>query len=367
MITIQINTFTKIKNYIDGKYDDLFYYNSFKSGTTLSITDENNQIYGLINDGIDIPLFIPNKDLGIASETFMKYLEYKGINSCDIQFNDEVKTIYQNKSKLKIERYDIDDIENFDFTLILIKIQPVIHKGKKLQQNYVDKNGDIIVTKYYHEIIGDRIIFGKISTNRLIGMSVEIIWWDENNEIGLTKNIKVKEFSRQEEGERYKSYRDRQLANLKGLSIGTDAEPVVNYIYEYYNDLIYEYITQGNDKWLLQLESEIEQPISTYLAIDIPNINSYDLDLDDFYVVDNIYYYDVPLNYDNCMIKMHQTGIGYKIIFDGEEHVGLVTDIQDDFYTIQLDFIPIETNSYTIIYTSSIKDYIVHEINPTIY
>ena len=367
MITIQINTFSNIEKYIDEKYNNLFSNNNFKSGTTLSITDENSQIYGFINDNIDKPLFIPNKDIGIASETFTKYLIYKGINSCDIIFNNEIKTIYQNKPKIKIERYGIDDIYNFDFTLLLIKSQPIIHKGKKLQQDYVDINGDIIVSKYYNEIIGDRFIFGNISSNRLIGMSVRIVWWTENGEIGLEKNIKVKEFSRQEEGERYRSYRDRQLANLKGMAIGTDAEPVVNYIYEYYNDIIYEYITQGNDRFQIALENETNQTISNYLSIDIPNINKYDLDSDDFYTEDDVYYYDVPLNYDNCMIKMHQSGIGYKIIFDSEEHVGLVTNIQDDFYTIQLDFIPDETNTYTIIYNSSIKDYIIHEINPTIY
>jgi hypothetical protein len=366
MIEIKINTVSKIRNYIDDKYDDLLYYNGFKSGTTLSITDENGQVYGFINDEIETPVFIPNKDIGFASESFIKYLEYKGINSIDIKIENEIKTIYQNKPKLKIERYNIDDVYNFDFSIILAKDEAIIHKGKKIQQDYVDKNGDVIVSKYYQDVIGDRIIFGEISSNRLIGLQIKIIWWTENNEIGLEKIVEVKKFSRQEEGERLKNYRARQIDNLKGLAMGTDAEPVVDAIYEYYDSDIYKYINHGTGEFLSSLTYETDPTINYYLGIEIPKIITYDFLETDFYLSGSNYFVDIEMNYYNCIIKMNNQISGKM------NDIDISTEIIDKdnvkyFKNKILDtsFIP-EDKEYTFIFYNTIKDYILHEIDPDI-
>jgi len=366
MINIQINTFQKVKDYIDIKYYDLFYYNNFRSGSTLSITDEFNNLYGFINDDIEIPLFIPNKDIGIASDSFIKYLEYKGVNSMKIKFNDQIKTVYQNIPKLKIERYDIVDPLNFDFSIILMKDESLIHKGKKIKQNYIDNNGDIIVTKYYEDIIGNRIIFGKLSENRIIGLQVRIVWWTETNEIGLEKTVEVKKFSRQEEGERLKIYRSRQIANLKGLAMGTDAEIVVDKLYEYYDDEIYKYINHGTSEFLSALTYETDPTINYYLNISIPNINVYDFDESDFYMIDNYYYINNEITYDNCIAKMQETISG--ILKYGDSDINIQVSIEDNYYKLKIldsNFIPM-SGTYIIIFNNIIKDYIIHEIDENI-
>jgi len=365
MIEIKINTIDKILNYIDDKYFILIDDNSFLSGTTLSITDNKN-VYGFINDDIEIPLFIPNKDIGIASNSFLKYLEYKGINSCLINFNDEIKTIYQNKPKLKIERYNIDDIYNFDFSIILMKDEAIIHKGKKIQQDYIDKNGDVIVSKYYQDIIGNRIIFGEISSNRIIGLQIKIIWWTETNEIGLEKIVDVKKFSRQEEGERLKNYRIRQIDNLKGLAMGTAAETVVDIIYEHYDSEIYKYINHGTDEFLSALTYETDSTINYYLNISIPNINVYNLETKDFYLSGDSYFFNNEITYDNCIAKVNNT-LGGVVIVDGVE-LDIDVEIIDNYYKITIldnDFIPSD-NQYIIKFNNIIKDYILHEVDPDI-
>jgi len=366
MINIQINTFQKIKDYIDIKYYDLFYYNKFRSGTTLSITDENNNLYGFINDDIEIPLFIPNKNIGIASDSFIKYLEYKGLNSMKIKFNNEIKTIYQNKPKLKIERYDIVDPLNFDFSIILMKAESLIHKGMKIKQDYIDDNEDIIVTKYYEDVIGNRIIFGKLSENRIIGLQVRIVWWTETNEIGLEKIVEVKKFSRQEEGDRLKTYRSRQISNLKGLAMGTDAEQVVDLIYAHYDDKIYKYINHGTSEFLSALTYETDPTINYYLNISIPNINVYDFDESDFYLSGESYFINNKITYDNCIAKMQQTITG--VMKYNNEDINIQVYLENEYYKIKIlnsDFIPMSGN-YIIIFNNIIKDYIIHEIDENI-
>ena len=366
MIEITINTLDKILNYIDDKYSSLIIDNEFISGTTLSITDENGQVYGFINDEIETPVFIPNKDIGFASDSFLKYLEYKGINSIDIKIENEIKTIYQNRPKLKIERYNIDDVYNFDFSIILMKDEALIHKGKKIQQDYIDENGDIIVTKYYQDVIGDRLIFGEISSNRLIGLQIKIIWWTETNEIGLEKIVEVKKFSRQEEGERLKNYRNRQISNLKGLAIGTEAEAIVDIIYEHYDNEIYKYINHGTNEFLSALTYETDSTINQYLNMSIPNINIYDFNENDFYISGSSYYLNDKITYDNCIAKMQKNITG--ILKYNNTDINIDVELVDNYYKIKIldkDFIP-QSGNYIILYNNILKDYIIHEIDDKI-
>jgi len=363
MINIQVNTFQKIKNHIDEKYDDLFYYNKFRDGITLSITDENNNLYGFINDDIEIPIFIPNQNIGIAADSFNKYLEYKGLNEKVIKFENAIKTIFLNKPKLKIERYGVDDVLTFDFSIILKKDETLIHKGKKIRQDYIDDNDDIIVSKYYEDVIGNRIIFGKLSENRIIGMKIRIVWWSEGNEVGLEKTVNVKKFSRQEEGERLKTYRSRQIANLKGLAMGTDAEQVVDLIYAQYDDEIYRYINHGTNEFLTALNNEVDPIINHYLNISIPNINICDIDEEDFYLLDNYYYYNDKITYDNCIAKMQTPILGS--LKSNDISISIEISLEDEYYKLKIiepGFTP-SSGNYIIIYNNIIKDYIQHEID----
>jgi hypothetical protein len=367
MIKIEINKNIKLKNYIDEKYYSILSYNKFLSGTTLSIIDdETNTLYGLINDDIEIPLFIPNKYIGIAADSFIKYLEYKHLNSCVIKYNDIIKTIYLEKPKLKIERYGIDEPLNFDFSIILMKDETLIHKGKKIRQDYIDNNNDIIVSKFYEDIIGDRIIFGKLSQNRIIGLQIRIVWWTETNEIGMEKIVEVKKFSRQEEGERLKTYRSRQISNLKGLSMGTDAEPVVDIIYEHYDDEIYKYINHGTNEFLSALTNETDQTMNYYLNISIPNINIYDFNENDFYLSGSSYYINDKITYNNCIAQLQENITG--VLKYNNIDIDIEIELLDNNYKIKIlddNFEP-QSGNYIIIYNNKLKDYIIHEIDENI-
>ena len=165
---------------------------------------------------------------------------------------DEHSIDIENRKKtsdLQIVKY-VDDEKmhhkSFDFTLVLMKDEPLYYRGEKKQQNYLDPDDEkMMVKKHYIEIIGDRLIYGETSSNRILGLKVLIEWLNFDGSVGSTKVIKVKKFNRQEEGERNLLKRGRQITNLKGMAMGTAAEPVVDAIYSHYDEPIRFYINQG--------------------------------------------------------------------------------------------------------------------------
>jgi len=372
MINIELYTENYILDLIDDKYFYLIDKNSFLSGTTLVIKDELNNIYGFINDNIDIPLFIPNKYIGIASDSFTQYLIYKKLEQCNIKFQDTVKTIYLNKPKLKIERYNIDDIENFDFSLLLIKDEPIIYKGKKIIQNYIDINNDIIVTKYNIEKYGDRIIFDIVSPNRLLSLDIEIIWWTEDNKIGFKKNVTVKHFNRQEEGERLRNIRLRQISNLTGLALGTNAEPIVDLLYKNYSNEINLYIEQNTLDFLSAITYETDDTLKYYLNINIPTINYCESKYITSSETGN--YLNINLNYHNYMLLMNEpmssTTVLIKTVNNGNLNGYFYSKDENNNITLKItdniNFDISDEISFTLIYYNTIRQHIIHEIDETI-
>jgi len=374
MINIQENSFQKIKDYIDIKYYDLFYYNKFRNGVTLSITDQDNNLYGFINDNIEIPIFVPSKNIGIAADSFIEYLKYKNINTCKILFNEKIIDIYQKKQKLKIERYDIIDIYNFDFSLILIKDETLYHKGAKIKQNYIDENGDIIVTIYFEDIIGDRLIFNKISNNRLLGFKKHIVWWTETNEVGLEKYLNVKKISRKEEGDILRIRRQRQISNLENLAMGTAAEALMLVIYDHYDKEISNYINRRSKEFENNMNTELNETIIYYLNIKLPHeFDEYLIDLE-YDSDNNKYTFYINANYENCYFYHYGEINNEYVLYNLNDELAKdktmkckYIEFVDKKYKFEIEISEREwiDDKYHLILPISVKEYILHEIDET--
>jgi len=315
-----------------------------------------------INPGLESFLFKWDSDLGIIN-------------------NDE-KTIAEEYAKIKsnllIYKYLINsDVyhRDFDFTTILYKDEAVVHLGQKILQEYFAEDGTLVVIKEYIYTYGDRNIYGTISHNRLLSLSVKIHWLDYDGNIGDTKEVLVKRYNRQEEGETLLKIRRRQIAALKSLAYGTAAESVVDIIYAQYEKEVDAYINRNTDDFKNAIYNETDTTIISYLNIDIPQIFLNE-DLSKMYWDGEYWVHRIKLDYTNCMLK-HYTSEGslldvwsdtnseYSIntpmrtcIYDGIDTEGyyLFKFSEDSTYDWS-------NTNMNIKFTSKIKEYILHEID----
>ena len=305
------------------------------------------------------------------------------INEEVINNNNEDSIEFENRkrySDLKIIKWIDDDVikhQDFDFTLVLLKDEPLFHKGIKIMQDYLDpETEELIVRKYYQEIIGDRLIFGEISPNRILKLKIKIEWFGFDNNIGSTKEQIVKKFNREEEGERKYQRRQRQIANLKSMAMGTAAEPVVDAIYTYYDEEVRYYINQGTSVFLESLNNEENSTILYYLNIKIPRFHTEQLTITDYIENEESgnFEFTIEKDYLNCMLQFLETGTtinvvsdlpGYtesddnqSIIFLGEFNNSYKFEIDDSNFIRQ-------NANFILNWNNTIKDYIVHEIDDT--
>lgn len=310
------------------------------------------------------------------------YYNYKWdeINN-KVIFNDDAKSIeLENRktySNLRIIKF-IDDNEikhkDFDFTLVLLKDEPLYHKGLKIKQDYLDpETEELIVSKHYSEIIGDRIIFGKTSPNRILGLEIRIDWYDFYGNVGSTKIQKVKKFNREEEGERKLVRRQRQIAILKALALGTPAEPVVDAIYTYYDEQVRFYINQGTSVFYDALMNETDSTMLYYLNIKLPRTHTENLIISDYIKNDDDNYeFTIDKDYSNCMLQFIDTGTTLNVsgTIPGYTENDNNTVKYLGFFDNKIKFEIVDSNFIrqdgvmTIYWKNTIKDYIIHEISP---
>lgn len=293
------------------------------------------------------------------------------INNTVILNDDESIELENRKtySNLKIIKWIDDSIikhKDFDFTLVLLKDEPIYYKGEKKIQNYLDpETNEIVVKKYYNEIIGDRLIYGVVSPNRIIGLEIKIVWYSFDNLVSSEKNQIVKNFNREEEGERRLKKRQRQISNLKGMAMGTAAEPIVDDIYTYYDEQVRFYINQGTSIFYDALINETNQTILYYLNILIPKTYDFELNISDYIInVNGLYRFSLQEDYYNYMIKYLKSGyilnVEWNFVLNEIEYIGIennkfIFEIKDEYFI--RDYTKIKLK-----WSNTIKYYIIHEI-----
>jgi len=162
---------------------------------------------------------------------------------------------------------------DFDFTLVLSKVETKFNKGRKYERYYSapNDNTDLYVKKSYEDIIGTRNINGVDCPNMLLGVKIKIEWYNKDN----TLDVNIKEvnslFNRAQAGEYLVKRRSRNTDNLKGMAEGTAAENYVAAIFMKYSNEIQEYIEAGTDAFKLAMENETDQSMLDILAISLPS------------------------------------------------------------------------------------------------
>lgn len=138
------------------------------------------------------------------------------------------------------EEYDHDYIKSqVDFSLLgFRKMSPSYDRGKKTRALYKCINKDeIIVEKVFNDVRNQKGI--------LSALSVTFNWYDENNEIALTKTEEVKQYNIFEAETEERKRRYRQFDYLRASVKGTPHEPYIAALINHYQWQIDAYKNDG--------------------------------------------------------------------------------------------------------------------------
>lgn len=169
----------------------------------------------------------------------------------------------KNRTNLKILRYLTPDetsipVEHINFTTLgLIKASPQYVQGRKESTSYYadELQQDIVVKKTF----SDRLV-----DNKLIGLDISIDWYDERDEIALTK-VDFKPLNKAEAYYHIRKRRQSAIDYLIGNVSSTPLEPAINDIVSRYKTEIDLWIASGSNDFANRIINESEQPWVQYL------------------------------------------------------------------------------------------------------
>ena len=163
---------------------------------------------------------------------------------------------------LRIEEYLIPgaDVENFDFSLLttLRKKSPSFIKGRKVSAKYLSEDGELVVEKLFSDVIED---------GHLTKLKMTINWYNDEDEIKLTKEQIVQEFNKVSAGKMLWKRRVAQMHYLEASAKGTPIESHVAYLFHRYRDEIAEYEFSGSVDFLVAIQNETDPTAVAYLNI----------------------------------------------------------------------------------------------------
>ena len=174
-----------------------------------------------------------------------------------------------NPKSLRVHRAlprNLDPLIN-DFTILgFRKISPYYSRGMKKHSLYLcASSDDVVVEKIFEDVFSD--------DGRLTGLQVTFNFYNENNEIGLTKTEIVKSLNFAEARTEQRKRRARQVDFLEAGAQGTPIEPYVFALIDHYNDSIQKYITHNSNDWEYQINNETDSTILAYLSIQVPRLD----------------------------------------------------------------------------------------------
>lgn len=159
-----------------------------------------------------------------------------------------------------------------DFSILgFRKRAPHYDRGRKIKAEYwcVEKD-EVIVEKIFNDVRDPE-------TGRLTALEVTFNWYNENDEIGLTKTEIVKELNKAQAETIERQRRERAIDFLISEARYTPNEPYVNMLMLHYESEINHFKSKADDTFAIALNNETDPTISAILEARVPfaSNNSY--------------------------------------------------------------------------------------------
>lgn len=152
-----------------------------------------------------------------------------------------------------------------DFSILgFRKKAPHYDRGRKIKAEYWCVNKDeVIVEKIFHDIRDPE-------TGRLTDLQVTFNWYNENNDIALTKTEIVKELNKAQSETIERQRRERAIDFLISEARYTPNEPYVTMLMLHYETQINHFKTKAADDFSSAMENETDPTILAILASRVP-------------------------------------------------------------------------------------------------
>lgn len=151
-----------------------------------------------------------------------------------------------------------------DFSILgFRKESPSYERGRKTQALYkcVDKE-EIIVEKIFNDI--------RDENGRLTAVQVTFNWYDEDDNISLTKTEIVRKYNKYEAETEERKRRERQIDYLVAGAKDTPIESYINTVFSHYYDEQMVYKQKGTDEFSNAILTETDPTILMILGIEVP-------------------------------------------------------------------------------------------------
>lgn len=152
-----------------------------------------------------------------------------------------------------------------DFSILgFRKTAPHYDRGRKIKAEYwcVEKD-EVIVEKIFKDVRDEE-------TGRLIALQVTFNWYDENNQIGLTKTEIVKELNKAQAETIERQRRERSIDFLISEARYTENEPYVTMLMLHYETEINHYKSKAANDFNTAMENESDPTILAILSSRVP-------------------------------------------------------------------------------------------------
>ena len=152
-----------------------------------------------------------------------------------------------------------------DFSILgFRKVAPHYDRGRKIKAEYkcVDKD-EIIVEKIFSDI-------RDVNTGILTGLQVTFNWYDENNNIGLTKTEIVKQLNKAQAETIERQRRERAIDFLISEARNTPNEPFISALMLHYEVQINHFKTKSADDFATAIKNETDPTILAILQARVP-------------------------------------------------------------------------------------------------
>ena len=158
-----------------------------------------------------------------------------------------------------------------DFTILgFRKMSPTYERGRKTSSLYMCVNTDEIIIEKVFTDVRDEL-------GNLTGLQVTFNWYDEENQITLTKTEIVKSFNKYEAQTEERKRRERQLDYMIASGKDTPIEPHIDTIFKHYSYQEQQYRTHGALDLAVDMKAETDPTILGILNIQTipPGVHPY--------------------------------------------------------------------------------------------
>ena len=152
-----------------------------------------------------------------------------------------------------------------DFSILgFRKRAPHYDRGRKIKAEYWCVNKDEVIVEKIFNDVRDPV------TGRLTALEITFNWYNENNEIGLTKTEIVKELNKAQAETIERQRRERSIDFLMSEARYTPNEPYITMLMLHYETQINHFKSKAADDFAQALETETDPTINAILGSRVP-------------------------------------------------------------------------------------------------